>query len=115
MLQELSEQIRACHERAVEARRKAETALNPALKADFLEMEKRWLALARSYAFTERLQDFTAAFPLALLADCLRCPRCEPAGRVGTDQPELISIANKRSGFHGWIFVGGRTHPLAPR
>src|SRR5262245_9082651 len=61
MLQELSEQIRACHERAVEARRKAETAVDPARKADFLEMEKRWLALARSYAFTKRLEDFTAA------------------------------------------------------
>jgi PAS domain S-box-containing protein len=30
------------------------------LKADFLAMEKHWLALARSYEFTERLTDFTA-------------------------------------------------------
>src|SRR5215510_10679050 len=61
MLRALSEQIRACHERAVEARRKAETALDPERKAEFLEMEKRWLALARSYAFAERVEDFTAA------------------------------------------------------
>jgi len=61
MLQALSEQIRACHERAVEARRKAETALDPERRAEFLEMEKRWLALARSYAFAERVEDFTAA------------------------------------------------------
>jgi PAS domain S-box-containing protein len=32
-----------------------------ARKADFLEMEKRWLALAQSYDFTRRLTDFTAA------------------------------------------------------
>src|SRR5215468_7820321 len=61
MLQELSKQIRACHERAIEAKRKAEAAVDPGLKADFLDMEKRWLALARSYTFTERLGDFTAA------------------------------------------------------
>src|SRR5215813_15644741 len=33
----------------------------PALKADFLRMEESWLNLARSYAFTDRLGDFTAA------------------------------------------------------
>jgi PAS domain S-box-containing protein len=31
------------------------------LNADLLEMEKRWLALAESYEFTERLTDFTGA------------------------------------------------------
>jgi len=69
MLQKLSEQVRACHQRAGEARRRAEAAADPALKADLLDMEKRWLALARSYAFTETLGDFTAA-----LSDSLQKP-----------------------------------------
>jgi hypothetical protein len=34
---------------ALNARRKAERTADPAMKADFLEMEKRWLALAESY------------------------------------------------------------------
>jgi PAS domain S-box-containing protein len=59
VLQKLSEQVRDCHERAAEAE-KAEAMADPALKAEFLEMEKRWLALGRGYDFTERLRDFTA-------------------------------------------------------
>jgi PAS domain S-box-containing protein len=59
-LQKRSEQVQACLERAFEAECKAWVSADPALKADFLQMEKRWLALARSYEFSERLTDFTA-------------------------------------------------------
>jgi hypothetical protein len=55
MFQKLSEQITACYERAAEARRQADMAADPELRADHLNMEKRWLALARSYQFTESL------------------------------------------------------------
>src|SRR6185437_13752766 len=58
MLQKLSEQGRWCHERAAEARQKAEATDNPAWKAGFLDMERRWLALARSHEFSERLDRF---------------------------------------------------------
>src|SRR5262245_5828033 len=60
MLQKLSEQVRSCHEQAADARRKADATADPELKAAFLDMEQRWLALARSYAFTESLGDFVA-------------------------------------------------------
>jgi len=60
VLEKLSEKVQACLDRAFEAERKAWESADPALKADFLEMEKRWLALAQSYQFTERLTDFTA-------------------------------------------------------
>jgi len=30
------------------------------MKKDFLDLERRWLSLARSYEFTERLDDFCA-------------------------------------------------------
>src|SRR5262249_4712275 len=61
MLQKLSDQIRACHERATEAKRKAETMADPALKADYLAAVDRWMALASSYEFTDRATDFTTA------------------------------------------------------
>jgi PAS domain S-box-containing protein len=61
MLRRLSEQVRACYERAAESKRNAEEATDSRLKGDFLDMEKRWLALARSYEFTESLEVFTAA------------------------------------------------------
>jgi PAS domain S-box-containing protein len=59
MLSDLSDEVRNCHERAAEAKEKADATADPGLKADLLEMERRWLVLARSYAFTETLDDFT--------------------------------------------------------
>ena len=61
MLEQLSDQVRRCLERAAEARAKADATVDPASKAGFLEMETHWLTLARSYGFTESLEDFTTA------------------------------------------------------
>jgi hypothetical protein len=48
MIHVLSEQM--CYERAAEARRWAEEAQDPEIKASFLIIEERWLTLARSCA-----------------------------------------------------------------
>jgi PAS domain S-box-containing protein len=61
MPQKANDQVQTCFDRAFDARRNAEGTADPARKADFLEMERRWLALAQSYEFTSRLTDFTAA------------------------------------------------------
>lgn len=68
MLKDLSEQVRLCHERALEARQQAERAIDPQRKAQLLERERSWLLLARSHQFSDRLEDFTRAFtpPLEL-------------------------------------------------
>src|SRR5215831_20679104 len=63
MLQSLSEQIRLCYERAAEAMRRAEETTDPETKADFLNTERRWLLLARSYQFSDSLKDFIRAIP----------------------------------------------------
>jgi PAS domain S-box-containing protein len=61
MLEQFSEQIRGCFERAAEAKAKADATSDSALKAEFLKVEERWLLLARSFGFTESLEDFTTA------------------------------------------------------
>jgi PAS domain S-box-containing protein len=61
MLEQLSDQIRGCLEHAADAKAKADATDDPALRAEFLDMERRWLILARSYGFTESLEDFTTA------------------------------------------------------
>jgi hypothetical protein len=63
MLQNLSERIRLCYERAAEAKQHAEETNDAEAKAGFLNTEKRWLLLARSYDLSERLKDFTRAIP----------------------------------------------------
>jgi PAS domain S-box-containing protein len=54
----LTGRVLACYGRAAAAKRKAEATRNPAKKADFLEMEERWLSLARSLEAGDRLTDF---------------------------------------------------------
>jgi hypothetical protein len=59
MLNNLSEQIRDCYAHAEECARKAADQTDPQLKQDFLDMERRWLTLAKSYELSERLEDFS--------------------------------------------------------
>jgi hypothetical protein len=58
VLQQLSEQVRECHRRAADARAQAEATNDPAMKKSYFDLEDRWLFLARSYMFTESLEDF---------------------------------------------------------
>ena len=53
------EQVRECLQHAEHCARQAAAQTNSKLKEDFLEMEQRWLFLARSYELTERLGDFS--------------------------------------------------------
>jgi PAS domain S-box-containing protein len=59
MLEQFSEQVRQCYQRAVESRARAEATNDPALKADFLNAETRWLNLASYFVFSETLEHFT--------------------------------------------------------
>ena len=59
VLNNLSAQIRDCLQHAEDCARKAAAQNCPNLKQDFLDLEQRWLFLARSYEFTERLTDFS--------------------------------------------------------
>ena len=59
MLKNLSEEIRECLLHAENCARKAAAQSCPKLKQDFLELERRWLYLARSYEFTSPLTDFS--------------------------------------------------------
>ena len=54
MLEQLSDQVRECYERAAEAKARADETNDPALKAKVLSEERRWLDLARRIAITER-------------------------------------------------------------
>jgi PAS domain S-box-containing protein len=61
MPEQLTDRGRECYEFAAEARAKADATDDPALKDEFLNVEKRWLILARSYGFSENHKDFTMA------------------------------------------------------
>lgn len=58
VLQNLSKEIRECYENAERCGACARQAVNSEIKNDYLEMEKRWLSLAPSYEFAERLSAF---------------------------------------------------------
>jgi hypothetical protein len=54
----LREDIRECYQLADDCARRAEAEADPQLRQDFLDMERRWLFLARSYEFTRRIGRF---------------------------------------------------------
>ena len=51
MLQKLDSEIRECYRHAAECSRRADESRDAFTRQDFLEAEKRWLCLARSYEF----------------------------------------------------------------
>ncbi len=59
MLEYLSEQVRECLRHAEDCARRAKVERDPATQQDFLEMEWRWLSLARSYQFSDQLDAFS--------------------------------------------------------
>jgi len=66
MLLKLSDPISECLRRAEECRRHARTALDAHSIEHFLKMEERWLFLAGSRQFAERLARFTAQSKVTL-------------------------------------------------
>jgi len=52
---QLTEEIAECYRHASHCRERARRAIDPETERDFLEVERRWLSLARSYEFAERL------------------------------------------------------------
>jgi hypothetical protein len=64
VLNNLSEQIRECLQHAEECAQKAAELPNGShFRQDFLQLEKRWLELARSIEFGESLDRFTKNIP----------------------------------------------------
>ena len=60
MLANLSAEVRECLRHAEDCAERAKIEPSPALQRDYIEMERRWLKLARSYQLCERLQAFSA-------------------------------------------------------
>jgi hypothetical protein len=58
MRREVSDEIAHCNHRAHECRAMADDTCNEAVKRDFLDLERRWLLLARSYELGDRFADF---------------------------------------------------------
>jgi hypothetical protein len=56
MLQNLSQQVRECLRHAEDCAQRTKIEHNPNSQRGFIEMERRWLGLARSYQFSESLR-----------------------------------------------------------
>jgi hypothetical protein len=56
VLDSLSKEIRECYLHAQDCALKATAQTDAQQRRDFLDLEQRWLFLARSYEFTEKLR-----------------------------------------------------------
>jgi hypothetical protein len=68
MLLKLSDKISECLTEAAEARERVKAATDPGHKADFLDMELRWLRLVERYRFVEQASRFLEDSHLARIA-----------------------------------------------
>ena len=55
-----NKEARECRLHAEHCEDKARLQSDPQIRQDFLEMQQRWLSLARSYEFLERLEPLSA-------------------------------------------------------
>jgi hypothetical protein len=60
MLSNLTAEVRECLCHADDCAELAAIEANPAMQGDFIEMERSWLTLARSYQLLERLRIVSA-------------------------------------------------------
>lgn len=60
MFVNLSGEARECHLYAEHCADRARHQSDPQLRQDFLEMQQRWLGLARGYEFAEQLEFLSA-------------------------------------------------------
>jgi hypothetical protein len=60
MRENLSEEVRECVRHAEECAARAKIEPHPAIQRDFIDMELRWLQLARSYQFLEQFRTCSA-------------------------------------------------------
>ncbi len=56
MLSQLTEEVRECLRHAEECAHRASIEPDPKLQRDFIDMERRWLNLARSHQFARQLK-----------------------------------------------------------
>jgi hypothetical protein len=109
MLSSTSDKVRACYERAAEAKRRATEAITDSGRAEFLEAESRWLKLASSYELAERINAFLNS--AALTEQSKSCGICQgllkfksAAPVPGTDNIEnRIFVCTRCS--HTYIFT----------
>jgi hypothetical protein len=59
MLEKLSVDISECQMRAAQCRLRAEHAFEPNIKQAYLDMEQRWLSMARVYESAQRPSGIT--------------------------------------------------------
>src|SRR6516165_638398 len=98
VVQATHHQVARCYQRASVCRAKAENAYNEAAKQEYLDMEHRWLKLARSYELSERITDYTNQVAHRLRAvrppeqqhpaiPRVRCPECGQRMRLAYIEP----------------------------
>ena len=126
-------QAARCYQRASDCRAKAENAFNEVAKEEYLDMEHRWLILARSYELSERITDYTNKVAHRLRAvrppeqqhpaiPRVRCPECGKRMRLAYIEPCAdegrsadTSMFTCTCGFSFQLTTDRRTGVASPR
>ena len=97
----LSEETREWYEQAARCARKADAQTDPKVKQQFLELERLWLLLARSYEFTESQTEAVKPSRVSPMS-------CREEHIVHVhDMPNTITVSQRSK--IAWVAVGEYT------
>ena len=126
MLRKASHQVAYCYQRAIEFRERSTAALDETTQQEFLEIEQRWLRLARSYETSRRITDLIHEIGHSLKLSikpsqpALRqvCPACGEQMWLADLEPALteglLAETLTVSCACGYSFQRTRTRPESP-
>jgi hypothetical protein len=105
MLQKLADHIAACRARAVDYEDRAAQIQDEAIRADYLEVAKRWNHIAETYEFVESLERFLldahkSGWPLSLKTFLSHPPMPKSPSRGAAWPPRYIRFLSSSHDAH---------------
>ena len=115
MLQNLSQQVRECLQHAEDCAHRAKIEPHPNLARDFVDMERRWLGLARSWQFSEQLDTFSKhnKKPRKEAEEASKKPNPEEYGQRATEARNQANACRNEWERQGLLIIADQYERLA--
>jgi hypothetical protein len=115
MLQNLRQQVRECLQHAEDCAHRAKIEPHPNLARDFVDMERRWLGLARSWQFSEQLDTFSKhnKKPRKEAEEASKKPNPEEYGQRATEARKQANACRNQWERQGLLIVADQYERLA--
>jgi len=115
VLQNLIQQVRECLQHAEDCAHRAKIEPHPNLARDFVDMERRWLGLARSWQISEQLDTFSKhnKKPRKEAEEASKKPNPEEYGQRATEARNQANACRNEWERQGLLIIADQYERLA--